>query len=133
MSLTVKIYSFSYIYGSIPDDESGNGGGFVYDCRFIFNPGKLEEFWDMTGKDEEVIKYLDNCKEMQEFLSYVYKITDLAIAKYLEREFTDLMLSFGCTGGQHRSVYAAEKTAAYLNEKFPQIEVVVSHSEYPGL
>lgn len=87
----------------------------------------------MTGKDEEVIKYLDNCKEMQEFLSNVYKITDLAIAKYLEREFTDLMLSFGCTGGQHRSVYAAEKTAAYLNEKFPQIEVVVSHSEYPGL
>lgn len=133
MSLTVKIYSFSYIYGSIPDDESGNGGGFVYDCRFILNPGKLEEFWDMTGKDEEVIKYLDNCNDMQEFLSGVYKITDMAVEKYLDREFTDLMISFGCTGGQHRSVYAADKTAAYLREKFPQTEVVVSHSEYPGL
>jgi UPF0042 nucleotide-binding protein len=133
LSLTVKIFSFSYIYGSIPDDESGNGGGFVYDCRFIYNPGKMEEFWDMTGKDKEVIKFLDERKDMQEFLNSVFKITDSVIENYLERNFTDLMLSFGCTGGQHRSVYAAEKTGAYLKEKFPQIEVVVSHNEYPGL
>lgn len=93
----------------------------------------MEEFWDMTGKDKEVIKFLDERKDMQEFLNSVFKITDSVIENYLERNFTDLMLSFGCTGGQHRSVYAAEKTGAYLKEKFPQIEVVVSHNEYPGL
>ena len=133
MSLTVKIYSFSYIYGSIPDDESGNGGGFVFDCRYIYNPGKMEEFWDMTGKDEEVIKYLDERNDMQEFLSNVFKIIDRVVENYIKRGFTDLMISFGCTGGQHRSVYAADKTAAYLREKFPQIEVITSHNEYPGL
>jgi len=93
----------------------------------------MEEFWDMTGKDEEVIKYLDERKDMQEFLSNVFKIIDRVVENYIKRGFTDLMLSFGCTGGQHRSVYAADKTAAYLREKFPEIEVITSHNEYPGL
>lgn len=93
----------------------------------------MQEFWDSTGKDEEVIKFLDKNEEMQEFLLNVFKIIDSAVKSYIERDFTDLMLSFGCTGGQHRSVYAADKTAAYLREKFPQIEVTVSHNEYPGL
>lgn len=125
--LKVRIYSFSYLYNGIPDDSTENGGGFVFDCRFIYNPGRNSEFWNLTGKDEKVINFLNEQKEMQDFLINIYKIIDPAIENYLSRNFTDLMISFGCTGGQHRSVYAAEKLQTHLNQKYPEIVTELAH------
>ncbi|MCX7833357.1 MAG: ATP-binding protein [Ignavibacteria bacterium] len=133
MALKVRIFSFSYIYGSIPFDETGNGGGFVFDCRFIVNPGQIEEFWHLTGKDKEVIEFLDKQPDMQEFLKDVFNIIKKAIINYQGKGFTDLMISFGCTGGMHRSVYAAERTAEFIRNEFPDVEVTISHNEFPGL
>ncbi len=133
MSLKIRVNSFSYIYGSIPVDETGNGGGFVFDCRFIINPGQIEKFWNLTGKDKEVIDFLDMQEDMQEFLRNVFNIIGKAIKNYKDKGFTDLMVSFGCTGGMHRSVYAAERTAEFIRDKFPDVEVVVNHNEFPGL
>ncbi len=133
MALVVRVNSFSYIYGSIPVDETGNGGGFVFDCRFIINPGQIEQYWNLTGKDKEVIEFLDKQKDMQEFLHNVFSIIGKAVNNYLQKGFTDLMISFGCTGGMHRSVYAAEKTASFIKEKFPDVEVIINHNEFPGL
>lgn len=129
MSLTVNINSFSYKKSVIPPDNSGNGGGFVFDCRFIYNPGRKEEFKSMTGKDNEVITFLDSQKEMQDFLKNVNSIIDPAIENYLKRDFTHLMISFGCTGGQHRSVYAAEKTKEHILKKFPPVIVQLEHNQ----
>ena len=131
--LKIKLYSFSYKKSGIPKDTTPNGGGFVFDCRFIYNPGREEKFKTLTGLDGPVIKFLDNNKEMQSFLLSVSQIINPAIDNYLSRDFTDLMISFGCTGGQHRSVYAAEKfkkslTAAYENK----IYIEVHHNDLPG-
>lgn len=106
-----------------------NGGGFVFDCRFIYNPGRREEFKVLTGKDSDVIKFLDSQEEMDKFLKNVFGIIDPAIENYLSRDFTDLMVSFGCTGGQHRSVYAAEKTLQHIKRKYPQVLVKLNHVE----
>ncbi len=114
--LTVTINSFSY-KKSIPYDKSGNGGGFVFDCRAIPNPGRIEEYKVLSGLDNEIKSYLDNEPEMQKFLKNVFELVEQSVGIYLVREFESLMVNFGCTGGQHRSVYAAEKLAAYLNKK----------------
>ena len=125
--LTVRIASFSYKRG-IPDDASGNGGGFVFDCRAIHNPGRYDEYKQITGRDEPVIRFLDKEEAMQDFLDHVYGIVDYSVEKYLSRGFKNLMVSFGCTGGQHRSVYSAEHLAAHLTQKYG-VRVILTHRE----
>ncbi len=125
--LKVRIFSFSYKYNGIPPDTTGNGGGFVFDCRYIHNPGKYEEYKNLTGKDEKVIGFLQKQMEMDDFLLNVFNIIDKSVDNYIKRQFSDLMVSFGCTGGRHRSVYSAEKLSYHLKEKFPEIEIVVTH------
>ena len=115
--LVVQINSFSYKQG-IPYDKSGNGGGFVFDCRGLLNPGRFEEFKTSSGKDRAVIDFLEQRTRMNEFLSSVYDIIDISVEDYIKRGFTSLMISFGCTGGQHRSVYAAEQTERHLKNKY---------------
>jgi aminoglycoside/choline kinase family phosphotransferase len=122
--LTVSINSFSY-RRTIPADESANGGGFVFDCRAVHNPGRYNEYKDMTGKDKPVQEFLSNETEMKEFLENVFKLTDRSVEKYLERGFTSLMVNFGCTGGQHRSVFAAEMLNKHLSQKFRGKDVVL--------
>ena len=125
--LVVRVFSFSYKKG-IPEDESGNGGGYVFDCRSTHNPGRYEPYKKLTGLDEPVIRFLEDDGEILTFLDSVYKLADAHVARYVQRGFTDLMFSFGCTGGQHRSVYSAQHLAEHLNEKFG-IKVVVMHRE----
>ncbi|MCU4156745.1 phosphotransferase [Carboxylicivirga sp. A043] len=125
--LTVRITSFSYKRG-IPVDVSGNGGGFVFDCRAIHNPGRYPEYADKTGKDEEVIAFFGKEPEMTEFLNDVYSIVDKSVEKYISRGFKNLMVNFGCTGGQHRSVFSAESLATYLQHKY-KLNVELKHVE----
>ena len=125
--LVVRIYSFSYRKG-IPNDESGNGGGYVFDCRSTHNPGRYEPYKKLTGLDEPVIRFLEDDGEILTFLESVYKLADAHVARYIQRGFTDLMFSFGCTGGQHRSVYSAQHLAEHLHKKFG-IEVHICHRE----
>lgn len=129
MALKVTLHSFSYKKCGIPDDPSGNGGGFIFDCRFIYNPGRETEFKFLTGLDKKVAVFLEEQKEMQNFLNNVFDIIDPAIENYLERNFTDLMISFGCTGGQHRSVYAAEKTKKHIEENYKNVIVEIHHDQ----
>jgi RNase adaptor protein for sRNA GlmZ degradation len=131
MSLTVSIYSFSYKKSGIPKDKTEHGGGFVFDCRFIYNPGREEKYKSLSGKDNEVIEFLTGQEKMEEFLHTVYKIIDPAIENYIERDFTSLMISFGCTGGQHRSVFAAEKVQKHIEDKFDHVHVEVFHTDLP--
>ena len=126
-SLVVRIFSFSYKKG-IPADESGNGGGYVFDGRSTHNPGRYEPYKKLTGMDEPVIRFLEDDGEILTFLDSVYHLADAHCRRYIERCFTDLMFSFGCTGGQHRSVYCAEHLATHLHEKFG-IEVRLVHRE----
>lgn len=125
--LVVKVYSFSYKKG-IPADDSGNGGGFVFDCRAVNNPGKYERYTFFTGMDEPVIKFLEEDGEILPFLQNAYNLVDASVKRYMDRGFRNLMVSFGCTGGQHRSVYAAQKMAEHLNNKFG-VEVHLIHRE----
>ena len=125
--LCVDIYSFSYKKG-IPADYSGNGGGFVFDCRAVHNPGRYKEYKQLTGLDQGVIDFLEEDGEMVEFMKSVYALADASVARYLERGFTHLQFSFGCTGGQHRSVYGAEHLAQHLSEKFG-IQIRLTHRE----
>jgi len=125
--LTVTINSFSY-KREIPKDNTDNGGGFVFDCRAIHNPGRYDEYKTLTGKDEHVIRFLQNEPEMTEFLQHVFALVNQSVKKYIDREFTHLMVSFGCTGGQHRSVYCAEQLAKELKNQF-SITIHVHHIE----
>ncbi len=125
--LEVRIFSFAYKKG-IPADTTGNGGGFVFDCRAINNPGKYEHYRQFTGTDQEVIKFLEDDGGIVKFLDNVYSIVDNHVRCFIERKFTHLQVCFGCTGGQHRSVYCAEHLAEHLAGKF-DIKVTVTHRE----
>ncbi len=114
-TLTVSINSFSYKHG-IPKDPNGHGGGYVFDCRVISNPGKLEQFKEMNGKHAPVIEYLNQQSDTEEFLNNTISLVDMSVDKYEERNFSHLLVSYGCTGGQHRSVYCAERLAEHLRE-----------------
>ena len=111
--LTVRVFSFSF-HNGIPADESGNGGGFVFDGRSLPNPGREEQYRQLTGKDEPVIEYLDRQPGVHEFLDHAFSLVDSSVANYRQRGFSNLIVSFGCTGGQHRSVYLAEHLAEHL-------------------
>ncbi|ASB51175.1 phosphotransferase enzyme family protein [Alkalitalea saponilacus] len=126
-TLTITINSFSYKRG-IPIDFSGNGGGFVFDCRAIHNPGRYEAYKTKTGKDPEVIAFFEKEPEMHDFLKNVYDMLEQSVRKYLERGFKHLMVNFGCTGGQHRSVYCAEQLAAHLKSSHP-VKIKLKHVE----
>ncbi len=126
-TLTVKVLSFAYKKG-IPNDPSGNGGGFVFDCRAINNPGKYERYKPFTGLDSCVIEFLENDGEVLAFLDSCYKLVDASVARYVERGFTNLMVAYGCTGGQHRSVYCAQHTAEHIASKF-NVKVELVHRE----
>ncbi|MFV0471512.1 MAG: phosphotransferase [Paludibacteraceae bacterium] len=125
--LVVKVYSFAYKKG-IPNDASGNGGGFVFDCRAVNNPGKYEKYSSQTGLDSAVIEFLEKDGEILDLLANAYNIVDSSIKRYIERRFTNLMICFGCTGGQHRSVYSAQKMAEHIHSKFG-VEVQLIHRE----
>jgi hypothetical protein len=123
--LVVKICSFSY-RGEAPKDSSSNGGGFVFDCRGIVNPGRVEEMKIQTGRDKPVKDYLEQQTLMPDFLNSVYDLVDITVEEYIKRGFESLMVSFGCTGGQHRSVYAADALARHLRNKF-KVKVELRH------
>ena len=125
--LTITINSFSFKNGGVPKDMSGNGGGFVFDCRSLPNPGRYDEFKQLTGQDIEVQNFLNDKEEVQSFLKLTNSIINLSIDNYLERNFKNLFVNFGCTGGQHRSVFFAQKTAEALHEKYPQIKIILNH------
>jgi len=126
-SLTVRVFSFSF-HRQAPADEAGNGGGFVFDARALPNPGREEQFRTLTGKDAAVIEYLDRQESVQQFLLNVLSLVDASVSSYRRRGFKDLMVSFGCTGGQHRSVYLAERLAKHLRAA-SGVEVLVRHIE----
>lgn len=126
--LNVTVTSFSFKKG-IPRDPSGNGGGYVFDCRSIHNPGRYQQYKQLTGMDEPVIRFLEDDGEIVGFLNHVYGVVDPHVETYSSRGFTSLTVSFGCTGGQHRSVYCAEHLASHLASKYPSVRVRLIHRE----
>ena len=126
-TLTVQVQSFSFKKG-IPQDPSPNGGGFVFDCRALPNPGREPQYRAFTGQDACVIEYLEQYPAIDTFREHVFALAEQSIDNYLERHFDHLMISFGCTGGQHRSVYFAEQTARHIREKYPNVQVELKHT-----
>ena len=126
--LTVTIYSFSYRKG-IPEDLSGNGGGYVFDCRSLNNPGRYEQYRSLTGMDAEVIRFIEEDAEVFSYLEHVYAVVDTHVEHYVGRGFTSLQLCFGCTGGRHRSVYCASRMAEHLVSAHKGIRVRLIHRE----
>jgi RNase adaptor protein for sRNA GlmZ degradation len=124
----VRVFSFSVHRGGPPQDESGHGGGFVFDARSLPNPGREERFKALTGQDQPVIDYLDQQESAHRFFANVCSLVDASVSEYERRGFKNLMVSFGCTGGQHRSVYMAEQLAKHLRSK-NGLEVAVRHLE----
>ena len=123
--LVVNISSFSY-KKELPGDETDNGGGFLFDCRGILNPGRFAEYKTLTGRDKEVIDFLEQRTKMPDFLNSVFDLVDISVEDYLTRDFSSLVIGFGCTGGQHRSVYAADCLARHLKNKFG-VNIKLSH------
>jgi aminoglycoside/choline kinase family phosphotransferase len=126
--LIIKINSFSYKKTGYPQADSENGGGFVFDCRGILNPGRLDEYKHLTGRDKPVKDFLEQQTEMPAFINNIYNLVDISVSDYLKRNFTSLTINFGCTGGQHRSVYAAEALARHLRNKF-NVKLEINHIE----
>jgi hypothetical protein len=126
-TLTVRIFSFSF-HREMPADERGNGGGYVFDARSLPNPGREEQFRMLTGKDAAVIEYLNGQESVRQYLASAMSLVDASVAAYRQRGFKSLMVSFGCTGGQHRSVYLAEQLAKHL-QAGEAVEVAVRHIE----
>lgn len=126
--LIVTINSFSYLKTGYPKEKSNNGGGFVFDCRGLLNPGRFEEFKLLTGRDKPVMDFLEQRTEMPEFLNGIYNVVDISVEDYIKRNFGSLTISFGCTGGQHRSVYAADALVRYLRNKF-KVKIDLNHIE----
>ncbi|MDQ3388841.1 MAG: phosphotransferase [Gemmatimonadota bacterium] len=126
--LTVHVGSFSYKHG-YPEDAAGHGGGFVFDCRALHNPGRYAEYAGLCGCDEPVVGFLQGIPEVEEFWKQARSLARMQVETYLTRGFTSLSIFFGCTGGQHRSVYLAERLASYLRATFPQIHVALVHRE----
>lgn len=124
--LNINVRSFSFKEG-IPNDPSGNGGGFVFDCRGILNPGRIQEFKTQTGRDQAVIDYLETKTNIFQFLDAAFQMVDLTVEDFITRGFSNLEINFGCTGGQHRSVYSADAMAKHLHEKFPQLHIQIMH------
>ena len=125
--LIVRLTSFSFHRG-LPVDDSGNGGGFVFDARSIPNPGREEQYKKLTGRDEAVVAYLNGEESLHQFFSSARSLVDLSVSAYLKRGFQHLMVSFGCTGGQHRSVFLAEQMARHLRAQ-AGVEVILHHRE----
>jgi aminoglycoside/choline kinase family phosphotransferase len=126
-NLVLRIFSFSFHRG-LPEDESGNGGGFIFDGRNLPNPGREERFKALTGKDAPVIDYLNQQESVHQFLASVFSLVDASVSNYQQRGFKNLMVSFGCTGGQHRSVFLAQQLAKRMRGR-PGLEVTVRHLE----
>jgi aminoglycoside/choline kinase family phosphotransferase len=126
--LNISINSFSYKKG-LPHDPTSNGGGFIFDCRILPNPGRLEAYKKLTGRDEPVIEYLEQQQEIEPFIQEIFKLAHQGVANYQQRNFHHIMFSFGCTGGQHRSVYGAERLCAYLNCNYTNINIILNHRE----
>jgi RNase adaptor protein for sRNA GlmZ degradation len=127
--LQIDIKSFSYKKTGYPKDTSNNGGGFVFDCRGILNPGRIDEYKTQTGLDAPVRTYLETLTIMPQFMQHVIGLTTINIDDYIARGFTHLCINFGCTGGQHRSVYAADTLSKYLKTKYPDVQINVQHIE----
>jgi aminoglycoside/choline kinase family phosphotransferase len=130
LRLTVRIQSFSYKDG-VPTDERGHGGGYVFDCRALPNPGRFEAYARLTGRDDAVVAFLEEEPEVAAFLGHAFALIGQTVENYQKRNFTDLMVSFGCTGGQHRSVYCAELLGRHLRERF-DVDVEVRHLAEEG-
>ncbi|MBD5356602.1 MAG: phosphotransferase [Bacteroides sp.] len=126
--LTVSVFSFSYKRG-YPEDLSGNGGGFMFDCRGMHNPGRYEQYKPLTGLDNEVIEFLEAQGEVQAFLENAHSLVAPCVSRYQQRGFNSLQIGFGCTGGRHRSVYCAQHLADRLAQEFPGVRIVLNHRE----
>lgn len=129
--LTVSVFSFSYRKG-LPFDKSGNGGGFVFDCRMLPNPGLYDEYKSLNGRDKEVVEFFEQHPETEDFLVLVRQLVGSAVKSYIERDYTRLMVNFGCTGGRHRSVYCAEQLAKYIRDNY-DCNVTLHHLEQSKL
>jgi aminoglycoside/choline kinase family phosphotransferase len=125
--LVVNVCSFSFIQQGYPKDDTKNGGGFVFDMRGILNPGRFDDYKHLSGLDKPVKDFLEQHTKMPDFLNGVYGIIDISVEDYIKRGFENLCINFGCTGGQHRSVYAAEAIARHLKNKF-KVKIVLQHT-----
>ena len=125
--LTITVNSFSYKNGGVPYDKSGNGGGYVFDCRALPNPGRYAEFKKSTGEDQDVIEFMDDKPDTHYFLQNVQMLVFQSIDNYLERGFKNLQINFGCTGGQHRSVFFAQTIGRMIHENYPMVNVEINH------
>ncbi len=128
-TLNISIHSFGYKKSGIPRDETENNGGFVFDCRGLPNPGRLEALKKSTGLEENVRNFLESHATVKAFIDLALSIVQINIDNYIERDFTHLMISFGCTGGQHRSVYCADQAYKYLVKNGYQTTII--HHDKP--